>query len=411
MARLKLAVSEHATGEVRLAGEPARPGRLDRAVRPRAARRRGRRPGRAARVRADRDGRPPVRRRQAGYRDADRRRSRWSSATRPLASIAPWRRALARGPQGGGHRRRPDRPREHRPGACRPAAAGSATWASPSSTAIADRYIELLRIATPTADQPVRTLSGGNQQKVILARWLATDPQVLILDEPTRGIDVGAKAEVQRLVLVPRRGRARRACSSRPSSTRSCARAIGSSSCVTGSRSTELTGEVDEHGVMQAIGGDRGMTRRPGQLARHRLAESRLVFPLDRRSRLILLFDLIFDPGLLRPPGHRRPPLRQPHRHPAQRRDGHAPRDRHDPRHRDRRRRPVGRRGHGHLARRWRPCSSTRIFRAPDPRPERRRLTPLRLDLRRDARAWRRCAASGTASWSPTAGSSRWSRR
>jgi monosaccharide-transporting ATPase len=67
--------------------------------------------------------------------------------------------------------------------------------------AIADKYIGLLRIATPSADQPVRTLSGGNQQKVILARWLATNPQVLILDEPTRGIDVGAKAEVQRLVL------------------------------------------------------------------------------------------------------------------------------------------------------------------------------------------------------------------
>jgi monosaccharide-transporting ATPase len=67
--------------------------------------------------------------------------------------------------------------------------------------AIANKYIGLLRIATPSPDQAVRTLSGGNQQKVILARWLATNPQVLILDEPTRGIDVGAKAEVQRLVL------------------------------------------------------------------------------------------------------------------------------------------------------------------------------------------------------------------
>jgi galactofuranose transport system ATP-binding protein len=63
---------------------------------------------------------------------------------------------------------------------------------------IADKYIKLLGIVTPSADQLVKNLSGGNQQKVILARWLATDPQVLILDEPTRGIDVGAKAEIQR---------------------------------------------------------------------------------------------------------------------------------------------------------------------------------------------------------------------
>jgi simple sugar transport system ATP-binding protein len=66
---------------------------------------------------------------------------------------------------------------------------------------LADRYIQLLNIATPSADQPVKNLSGGNQQKVILARWLATNPQVLILDEPTRGVDVGAKAEIQKLVL------------------------------------------------------------------------------------------------------------------------------------------------------------------------------------------------------------------
>ncbi len=66
---------------------------------------------------------------------------------------------------------------------------------------IADKYIELLDIATPSADQPVKTLSGGNQQKVILARWLAINPKVLILDEPTRGIDVGTKAEIQKLVL------------------------------------------------------------------------------------------------------------------------------------------------------------------------------------------------------------------
>jgi simple sugar transport system ATP-binding protein len=66
---------------------------------------------------------------------------------------------------------------------------------------IAEEYISLLGIVTPSADQLVKNLSGGNQQKVILARWLATDPDVLILDEPTRGIDVGAKAEIQKLVL------------------------------------------------------------------------------------------------------------------------------------------------------------------------------------------------------------------
>ena len=66
---------------------------------------------------------------------------------------------------------------------------------------IAERYVELLGIATPSLETPVKNLSGGNQQKVILARWLATNPRVLILDEPTRGIDVGTKAEIQKLVL------------------------------------------------------------------------------------------------------------------------------------------------------------------------------------------------------------------
>ena len=65
----------------------------------------------------------------------------------------------------------------------------------------ADEYIKALDIKTASTDTPVGSLSGGNQQKVILARWLLTHPQYLILDEPTRGIDVGTKTEIQRLVL------------------------------------------------------------------------------------------------------------------------------------------------------------------------------------------------------------------
>ena len=67
--------------------------------------------------------------------------------------------------------------------------------------AFADEYISLLGIKTASADTPINSLSGGNQQKVILARWLLTHPEYLILDEPTRGIDIGTKVEIQKLVL------------------------------------------------------------------------------------------------------------------------------------------------------------------------------------------------------------------
>ena len=67
--------------------------------------------------------------------------------------------------------------------------------------AFADEYIKALDIKTASQDTPIKSLSGGNQQKVILARWLLTHPQYLILDEPTRGIDVGTKLEIQKLVL------------------------------------------------------------------------------------------------------------------------------------------------------------------------------------------------------------------
>ena len=65
---------------------------------------------------------------------------------------------------------------------------------------IATKYVRALGIITPSLEQAVKNLSGGNQQKVILARWLASEPRLLILDEPTRGIDVGAKAEIESLI-------------------------------------------------------------------------------------------------------------------------------------------------------------------------------------------------------------------
>ena len=65
---------------------------------------------------------------------------------------------------------------------------------------LAQKYIDALAIVTTGPEQLVGNLSGGNQQKVVLARWLATQPDLLILDEPTRGIDVGAKSEIMNLV-------------------------------------------------------------------------------------------------------------------------------------------------------------------------------------------------------------------
>ena len=64
-----------------------------------------------------------------------------------------------------------------------------------------DKYIDILQIKTADRETPIKQLSGGNQQKVILGRWLLTNPDFLILDEPTRGIDIGTKTEIQKLVL------------------------------------------------------------------------------------------------------------------------------------------------------------------------------------------------------------------
>ena len=65
---------------------------------------------------------------------------------------------------------------------------------------LSDDYIQKLLIKTPSGEQLIKNLSGGNQQKVILSRWMAIHPKLIILDEPTRGIDVGAKAEIEKLI-------------------------------------------------------------------------------------------------------------------------------------------------------------------------------------------------------------------
>ena len=65
---------------------------------------------------------------------------------------------------------------------------------------LVEDFIKKLNIKTPNMNKKIRELSGGNQQKALLARWLATNPRLMIMDEPTRGIDVGAKGEIEKII-------------------------------------------------------------------------------------------------------------------------------------------------------------------------------------------------------------------
>ncbi|HIR27442.1 MAG TPA: sugar ABC transporter ATP-binding protein [Candidatus Choladousia intestinigallinarum] len=119
---------------------------------------------------------------------------------------------------------------------------------------IADKYIDILQIKTASRETLIKQLSGGNQQKAILARWLATDPEFLILDEPTRGIDVGTKTEIQKLVLkLAAEGKSIIFISSEiEEMLRTCSRMIVLRD---GQKVGELTEELNQNRVMKAIAG------------------------------------------------------------------------------------------------------------------------------------------------------------
>ncbi|MDR0897198.1 MAG: sugar ABC transporter ATP-binding protein [Oscillospiraceae bacterium] len=120
--------------------------------------------------------------------------------------------------------------------------------------ATADKFIDLLQIKTPHRDTPVKQLSGGNQQKVIIARWLATNPDFLILDEPTRGIDIGTKTEIQKLVIqLAREGKSLLFISSEiEEMLRTCNRMAVLRD---GEKVGELSGEMTQEMVIQAVAG------------------------------------------------------------------------------------------------------------------------------------------------------------
>ena len=120
--------------------------------------------------------------------------------------------------------------------------------------AITKQYIDLLGIKTPSTETLVKRLSGGNQQKVIIARWLATNPEFLILDEPTRGIDVGTKTEIQKLVVnLARQGKSVIFISSEiEEMLRTCNRLAVLRD---GKKVGELTENLTQESVMKAIAG------------------------------------------------------------------------------------------------------------------------------------------------------------
>ena len=263
--------------------------------------------------------------------------------------------------------------------------------------------IKALAIATPDADKPVGQLSGGNQQKVVLARALVSEPRILILDEPTRGIDVGAHAEIVALI--------RRLCDAGPGAAggvlgarragRGQRQDRGAARPAEDRRDRRARDHPRERHPHDRGGEEREAFRQHRSGARRRLsrlraiAGHRAVWPLLALA-LIFAVDGYHLARLLSHPRRRGPAVRQSDRHSLPRRADGGRRPRHGGRHRHEGHRSLRRLGHRHRR---------RGHHLADPR----RRSAFRHSPDR-ARRRASCAGSGTAFWSRSSTSSRSSR-
>ena len=209
------------------------------------------------------------------------------------------------------------------------------------------KWIAALDIRPTDPDVLIRNLSGGNQQKVLLARWLITEPRLLILDEPTRGIDVGAKTQIQRLVAdLAGDGMAVVFISAELEEVLRLSRpGRGAARPAQGRRAAAGRG-VDGPGH----GADRPGRLRCRLSVWRRFTASSLFWPVVALVAL-LVFDAVAVPGFFCAADPGRAPLRQPRRHPQERRPHRADRAGHDAGDRHPGHRPLGRRHRRHLRR------------------------------------------------------------